>query len=388
MTKPNADLTIELPPEPVAAAEVKPTIKVLEEQGLSAAEIKMAEKQGMVEEKEPVKKAEESTKKPAKEIVEPVKEDVADPEDVRRIIEEGKDSPEILAELKKQGELTPEQESALMGQLTRNGQGLYWSAKKERSRRQQAELTSEHTQVKLKAAEQRADDLQKELEETRKGKPAKTNADDPLGLLDTGEEAAPVDPLDKPLTRRELEKIEAERADKANKDQEERLGKAKELNAALETMEADAQARFHDFNAVADLANDLIKNVDKLIKDPRQNALIKRKVAFFGMAASHGDEVAPDLAYELGKLHPGYKPDATGQDKDGDKDADLNPEETQRALENASRRTSSATVAGGGGRRVVSVNDITLEQAAKLTDRQYADLPITVRKRLLRETNG
>ena len=91
------------------------------------------------------------------------------------------------------------------------------------------------------------------------------------------------------------------------------------------------------------------------------------------------EEVVEQIA-TLAKLNPNF-----GKKKsDGDK---KEPTETDadRAIKNSKKKISSAVVGSGGGKTTVSEDDLTVEQAEKLTPSQWRKLKDSTRQRLLME---
>jgi hypothetical protein len=80
------------------------------------------------------------------------------------------------------------------------------------------------------------------------------------------------------------------------------------------------------------------------------------------------------IAYEIGQLHPSYGQRA---EKNGEfvkpepkANGGLTPDKMKRIEENTLRRASSASVSGGGGRRAVSPDDVSLADLNRMTATQ------------------
>lgn len=305
-----------------------------------------------------------------------------------RILAEGRSPETIMQEIQDQGiELSPEQEKILIAGLTNNGRTLYWAQKKAKLRAQKAEADALERTKELTEARAEIAELKK--------RPAKTatTEEDPLNL--EGEEAPAADPKKKSLTMEDLERIDAEKQAKVDEDEKKRMAHAEEIRLVLDDQQAEARERYEDFDQSLELVGDILTRANagtlkELYPDSRQQTRIILRARTLLNAFANADKFgsdqfnAADMAYELGKEHPEYgkkKPDAKGTTH-GETDVDGNPEDARRAVNNASRRGSSATLNGGGSRRV-ALDELTLEQARRLPDAQYRKLPKAIREKLL-----
>lgn len=351
--------TVELPPAP--APEVKPTTTDLKDQGLDPREIKMAEDQGLVEKDAPADKPKDQSQD-ATAGTKPKKDDQP----------AGLTKEQIHERIKNIKDLTPEQETELLNLLDKNGQGLYWAQKKERKKRQLTEI--ERDQAKARAAE-----LEKALKEAvEKAKP-KGDGLDLDDLLDDDPDAKPKDGKDP---------AKKEGTDAPKETEAEKTKRAELLNARLEEIEVVAKETRPDFDQVTDLAKELMAEPEKFFKGEDLEKFYDHAVLIVqrtkGALDYKGARTAAVLAYELGKMHPNYKPNGAGQPPKGaEKDADLTPEIVDKQTQNAQRR-SSAALNGGGAPRIVSEDDITPEMAVDMSKEQFAKLKPATRERLLR----
>jgi len=387
----------------LAKEDVKPvTLSDLRESGLSPTEVVMAEKLGMAVkdgggEVENKSKKEDQKNGKGEKAGEEVKgkEGREKDDDVNerfRILSSGKSPEQIISEVTESGgSLTEAQEKILIASLTQNGKTLYWAQKKERQKRQKVEQDATE---KLKAKDIEIAELRAKVEADQKIR-SKRKEVDPLGLHDDEEteesEKPKVDiPEDeKPLNRKDLEEIEAEKKKKLEEAQEARYARASEIKEALEFQQLEAKERYEDFDASLDSAREILKAVnegslDKMFADPKQRSRIIRKVQEIHSAYANadtfgeGDFNAADMTYELGKEHPEFgKPSFTDENDEG-----VHPEKSERVLKNASRRGSSAALNGGGSRRV-ALDDLTMEQASRLSIEEFSKLPKHIREKLL-----
>lgn len=378
-----------------AVDTAKPSLSDLATAGLAPGEIDMAKKQGIIQDPEAKKedKAEESTKDEKKDGESDGKEKEEKVQTVNeryRILAPGKLPEQIFREVGEAGALSPEQEKVLLASLTQNGQNLYWVQKKERQKRMKIE---QEIAAERAARQKEIDDLKAQNAELAKLR--KKQEEDPLGLIDEENKETVVDPKKKPLTQEDLERIEAEKSEEAKKQQEARLARAAEMKEALDYQQQEARERYPDFDvAMEHVANILSAanegRLNELYPDPREQTKIMRKASLllnaFANAATFepGEYNAADMTYELAKEHPEFgKKLITKATETGETDADGNPEEAKRAVQNANRRGSSATLTGGGSRRV-PLEELTPEQARRIPTKNWNKLPKEARERLLR----
>lgn len=407
---------IEVPDAPVSDTPAAPSLSDLAKAGFAPGELKMAEKHGLVAKKEDDDAGDkgdiDSSDTDKEGDVTSLNDDDAnrrgadDPggdngkkEDKKtqktvderyRILAEGRSPEAIMEELQDKGiELSSEQEQIFISGLTHNGKTLYWAQKKARSRAQKAEASDSATKKELEKANARIAELEKQ-------RVKKDSNDDPLDLGDAGDgDPQDQDPKKKPLTLEDLDRIEAAKVAKAEEERNNQESRSLEIHDALEDQHAEAKERYADFDHSMELVGDILGRAKagtlaEIYPDARTQTRIIMKARQLLTAFANADKFestqfnAADMAYELGKEHPKFgktKSDAGGEEP-GETDVDGNPEDVRRAVTNASRRGSSATLNGGGSRHV-ALDELTIEQARRLSDAQYRKLPKHVRERLL-----
>jgi len=349
-----AVIEIDETPAPVEAGKI--TLAEAKE-GLGSKEAEMAKKHGLVEEKAVEKKDEPK--------------------------------PEVKSEPKPEDKVEKAQESDLPAEyakFTPNEKALYWERKKERTKRQRAEAENELLQLRVRT-------MEKELADAKKLKPdsektagdAKKDEDLDLDDLLKENEGTKTE-AEKPLTLTDLEKHEKEKAEKEETERATTEAKAKQLKSRLAEFEIEAREKLPDFDAVADMAREILEKGEEVFDgdDVRVDAARNRAEAALhaianAMSWEKGQKTPAELVYDLGRLHPKYKNGARGG-----AEKVVPPEQMERMLENAGKRSSAALPGGNGSRRVVSEDEITPEQAAKLSVGQYQKLSKATRERLLR----
>jgi hypothetical protein len=334
MSEENQIVIEEPAPAPVAAP--LPTPEDVKKQGWSKEEIAKAEQRGMLakpEEKKPVA----------------VKPEGAKPEG---------EKPEEKPEAKKPAGLpdftmSPEQERVFLETF---GPGtapraMYFRMKNERQARQQKDQELQQVKAKLAA-----------LEEAMKT--PKTIETDEEGHV-----------IDKPLTLKALKELQQQEAERIAKEQEEhQVATARVKDAQLE-QEQFAREQYKDYDKTLGLAKDLMQNLDTLLPEQWKQKKALKLIREFQVAAHQADQFGLDdynaavMVYELGQLHPKYgqqdnaleESEETGTTKDPKPTGGVKPETMKRIENNTQRRGSSAAVTDGGGKRVVSAQDMDLK---------------------------
>lgn len=321
-------------PEPKKA----PSRDELRAEGWSADEISRAEKRGLIPK-------EDAKPEPAKEpdAAAPATPEAGKPEEKPVEAKPKVSLPDFT--------LSPEQEAKFgefFGQGT-NVRGLYFRMKNERQGRQASDKRAQALEAELKT-------LKEQLASGLKG----PNPDVPEGE----------DPEEKPLTLKQLRELQRLEAEDLQRKQSENQERSSTLASAQREHEEFARAQYQDFDATAGLALDLINNLESLVPDRKRQAKILNLVREMQVKAAQADQLglddynATDIAYELGQLHPKYgqpkgEPKATGPSKETPKaPGSLTPEQLKRIEENTQRRQSSAAVPSGGGKRVMSPEDV------------------------------
>lgn len=138
---------------------------------------------------------------------------------------------------------------------------------------------------------------------------------------------------------------------------------------AQRSQEEYAKEIYPDFDDVVGKAKDVIKNLDA-IPEPWKRAKAVKLFKELQTAATNADSLGLDdyngamIAYEIGQLHPSYGQRAEQNGEFVKPEPKANgghtPDQMKRIEENTLRRASSASVAGGGGKRVVSADDVTI----------------------------
>jgi hypothetical protein len=245
-----------------------------------------------------------------------------------------------------------------------NSKGLYKKAKEEEERRKAIEGTVELGKVKDSVALARLNRIQARLADPDGG----LTIEELQGLVGMEKH---VDEDDRPLTRKDLEAIERSKQEEQNKVAE------NQQRIQRKILEAEAYAKAN----ISDLTDGAYQTVDEVValaqeiaaKKPRYLALINQ--AFNSDDMSEAEAV--DVIIDIARLNKNW---GTSK-KNGEK---VNPE-ADRAIKNADKQKTSASLVGSKGSRVVTYDELTPEDAAKLSADQWSKLPKNVRDRILNQ---
>lgn len=345
--------------EEATAPETKvaavPTRSELKDKGWSKPELDSAEKRGMVQKPEEKKdpkveadamaaaakaKAEAETEAKAKGAADPEKKGESSLPDF-----EIKDPAKLQVFLDTFGPGTPQR-------------AMYFRMKNERQSRQRAEQERDRLALELQ--------MRKDADVR-----AKTGGPEP----EVDAEGNVIDPDDQPLTPKMLKAMQKAEQEKINKDQAELNERSGKVAEAMKTQEEYAKATIPDFEDTVRLAKDVVTNIDA-IENPIKKSKAIKLLRDLQVAAATADKYGVDdytasmIAYELGQMHPDYgqkKAEPDGAKKDPKANGSLTPEQMKRIEENTQRRASSASLPGSpGGRRTVSVEDVTIKDVLRM----------------------
>jgi hypothetical protein len=338
--------------EPVKPAEAQaPTVEAVKAEGWTDKEIKSAQERGLVakEEEAPAKKVEPAAPAKADEPVKPELKPSSLPDF------EIKDPAKEKVFLETFGPGTPQR-------------AMYFRMKHERQARQNAEADVAKMRGESEA-------LKARLEAIEKNAAPQVDAD-----------GNPVDPDNQPLTLaklKELQKAEAEANEKRMAEQQEVATRVRDAQTFQEEF---ARSTLPNFDDAVEKAADLMKNLDALLPEKWKQTKAIQLMRDLQRAAMVADQLGVEdynaafIAYEIGQMHPewgkksdnGTKADKDGKIVDPKANGGLTPDQVKRLEERNRRPASSASVSGGGGKRTVNVEDVTVADINAMDFRQRA----------------
>lgn len=350
-------IEIDAPATPETAKVIAPTRDDLKAKGWSPKELESAEKRGMISKKEE-KKPEEKKAEEAEVAANPGGTD-----QVPEKVEPKKEAPKrnTLPDFTFQ---TPEQEKAFLDAFGAGTpqRAMYFRMKNERHARQ--------------AAEARTRELEAQLQALQAGKVERK--------VEVDAEGNEIDPDDKPLTAKALKEIQQREAEQQAKQEQERLERARIVTEAQRSQEEYARTALPDFDNVVELAKDVMQNLDALVPEKWRQGRVLDLIQKLQIAAANADKLGIDeynaafIAHEIGQFHPEYGKAANGHGAETHTDGKserpeskvnggLTPEQMKRMEANTQRRASSASIPAGGGKRTVSVDDVTVVDLNKMS---------------------
>jgi len=313
--------------------------------GLLPQEVAMAEKHGLI------KKVDEKSKKEETADVEHKVEPEVKPEDIK---EEKKE------EVKPTFEEVQKDESNLK-KYNPNEQALYWKYKADKKKRQEAQKEAEEWRAKYELESVKEKSKVKQIAELLKGDSVTVEA---LQAI-IGEKTED----DVPLTKAEFNKMESAKELKEVETKKEHQLRTERIATAEEI----GKTKYTNFDELTNLA--------KQVVDSDKTNTYKDVLEASFSDIELDEEQLVERVVTIAKLHPEF-----GKKKS--EKTEVKPEEKKetdadRAINNSKKKISSAAVGSGGDKRIVSYDDLTVDDAAKLTTAQWRKLPDAVRKRLL-----
>ena len=310
---------VEIPVEEEVSDE--PEISITE--GMSVEEISEAKELGLIEEAEVVEKEEED----GKEDKEDDEEEEGDEEDKSEKVDEEKvnDDPDNFEEM---DEVFDKNEKKFHKTFTPNAKALYFKMKSGKAR------------VKTLVAE--VEELKKAQDPSSKAHKAKLDKIDKL--LKSGED----------LT---IEQIQGIISEKAEIEETVKAPTQEALKAKVATktqyIGQIGRAKYENFNDLAQLADEVVK-ADK-------TGVMEAKIGDAFLNDAIDETEAVNIILKIAKFHDKF--DEVSKSVKAEK-----KEKDSRVIKNSKKKVSSAAVGGSKG-RLVSEDDLTVEEAVALSER-------------------
>jgi hypothetical protein len=334
---------------PAAVEQAPITETVLKDAGLSEPEMKMAKDQGMIP-KPDDKSAEKKEEPKAEAKTLPISPDELDTFEKLHDLYQSK--PDIFYQLPK-----------ATRNLYHNSKGLYKKLKEEEERRKDVEGKFEFNRVNDSVSRVKLDRIKARL-----ANPDGLTVEELQELI--GIEQKIED--DKPLTKKDLEAIEATKLSKAEEEKVKANEKQAKLNEKVLAAESYAKENIKDLSA-GKYANidDVIALAQELTASkPRYAKQINDAFADDSMTEAEVVEVIFDIA----RLNPKWGTTAKAE----------NNGDVEKMVKNAGKQQTSAALTGGKGSRTISLEELTPEDAAKLNQDQWNKLPRHIKDKILK----
>ena len=172
----------------------------------------------------------------------------------------------------------------------------------------------------------------------------------------------------------EQEKAEQEKAVREKAEQEKAEANQKQEKIAHKVTAAEAFAKEN----IKDLSAGKYSNIDDVIALAQELTATKPRYAKQINDAFADDSMTEaevvEVIFDIARLNPKWGTTAKAE----------NNGDVEKMVKNANKQQTSAALSGGKGSRVVTMDDLTPEDAAKLTQNQWNKLPREVKDRILR----
>jgi hypothetical protein len=328
--------------------EQKPEVTEESLEGLSSKEKELARKHNMVSEKKEGEKRPEDKKEERKEIK---KEEATDFEKVS----EGDDS---------------------YKKFNPNEKALYHRWKEDKKKRQEAVAEKELLALKIKSLEQKLNE-RPEKKDAPKSESLSALEKEYNDLMNKPDDELPTYGEMKRI--RQLEQKIAEEKSKAGKTQEDDERRKREAFQRshvekLELLEKTAKEAHPKWEQITELAK-------KVMTDDKDGVYFTKLNRLILSDDPEENKQSIDYVIKVARLHPEYEVTISREEEKKEVPKEKK-EEVEKIENNLTRKVSSASVSGGGS-RAVSEDELTLEDAIKLSPAQYARLKPETRKRLL-----
>jgi hypothetical protein len=240
-----------------------------------------------------------------------------------------------------------EKDESLIEKYNRNEKALYHKWKADKHKRQEAQ--------------KERDELKKKVEELADSHVSKQKLDKIAELLRNNSDNLTIEQLDSIIN----EKIETKKEEPLTQDNVLRAKIATKANYA----EKIGQAKYDNFDKISVLAGEMAK----------ENGIYQKLIdeAFVDDGVDESELV--ETIVRIAKLSPKFNEVANHVPKE-------KQEEVDRVLKNSKKKISSAAI-GGSGKRIVSEKELTVDDARKLSDKQWNNLKKETRDRLLYQIN-
>ena len=237
-----------------------------------------------------------------------------------------------------------EKDEKLVDRYNKNEKALYWKWKTDKHKRQEA-------QNDLKELRDSVKDL--------KGGVGSNKKLDAISKLLTEDQDS--------LTIEELQRIINETVEEVKEDVVKPEVVAEKQTTRLDFTEKIGRAKYDKFDEYAQLA-----------KEVAAKSKVHSKAIFELISDDSVDEsLLVEELVSLAKLHPKFKEVTDSVDPEDKKKVD-------RVVKNSKKKVSSAAISGSKGRRIISEDELTCEQAERLPQAKWDKLKQSTRTRVMK----
>jgi len=245
-----------------------------------------------------------------------------------------------------------------------NEKALYWKWKNDKRKRQDAQRKADELQARLELETVKDKSSSIKLKRIKEvlGADSEITVDKLLGIIeDSGGETN--EENNRPITKADLDKIESEKLRKIN----EQTKQTDEQKQRLAIAEQIGKTKYKDFDNIVNLAKEVVFNDKTGTYQEILNAALSDP--------NFDEEKLIDRVVTIAKLSDKFGKDSTN--------APEKKEKVEKVVENSKKKISSASISSSGGKRIIVEDDLTVEDAARLSPDQWIRLSPQTRKRIL-----
>lgn len=244
-----------------------------------------------------------------------------------------------------------------------NAKGLFKRVKEEEAKRKQLEDDGGYNKLQETVAKSKIERLAKRIQEAKiDPEGAGLTVEELEQLIDMQQKS---DDSDRPLTVKDLESLKQKEAEELKKTQDQQQAQQERVAEKIRETEIYAKEK------ISSLTDGKHEKFEEVVSLAHEVAKTKPRFARHIVDVLNGEDSIEDVVdtvISIAKINPNYGKTMTDVD---------------RIEKNAAKTKTSANITGGKGGRVVSHDDLTPEDAARLPKEQWEKLPREVRRRLL-----
>jgi len=326
--------------------------------GLSSQEVDMAKEHGLVIEPKEEDDKSGDEKESDKEEDKPEGDDDG----------EHKEQPEVESEDNKD-EVKPtyedvEKDENNLKKYNKNEQALYWRSKNDRRKKQKAVRDLEEFKAASELNQVRNSANGNKLKKITEALGGDVTVEQLQAIIGDMAEKKDTDPM----TKADYQQMQAESSAEAKRNNSLQADKVYRISSAEEI----GKSKYDNFTQLTTLAQEVVTNdVSGAYSGVLEDAFFNKEI---------DEEQLVERVVAIAKLNPKYGKSEPSVEKE------VKNDDVTRAINNSKKKVSSASMGSKGGNRTVNYNELTIEDAAKLTTTQWQKLPDKVRDRLLGKT--
>lgn len=322
-------------------------------------EVEMAKKVGLVKDD---KKEETKDGKPAEKKAEQKKPD----EKVTSLSEDDYDTFEKVHEIYEHNKELFYSLPRAAKNLYHNGKGLYKRLKEEEERRKKVEDDTGLNKMQDAVARIKLEKISKRL-----ANPENLTVEELQELLDVAQEN---NDDDKPLTRKDIEAMEAEKGEKSKKEQQAEYERQEAVNAKIKDADEYLKENISSLTGGAyEKSDDIVALAKEVIESKPRYGKMFNDALSGNMEAADIVDVLVDIAKLNTKWGKSEKSEGSGDNK-----------VVEKMVKNAGKQQTSAALSSGKGTRDIHISeDMNPEDALKVWDK----IPRDIQRKILLKTH-